>query len=213
MASRAEKRIVKFVFSGQGGPSVMDVTKLAQDVLSLALARGVLSGSLERREEGLRGLLSEIGQVALQQQQDQQTRLGYEGSSRVCQGCGKDQKFVGYRERTLETQLGCLKIKRAYYHCLGCGNGCMPYDQAEGLGPRAVSVSLAKVVVELAEEMPFRKAKATLAVLLNLPCRRCDGTGGGTAGSGEPPGLGGAGGGTAVSGGRWGDGASNRWLA
>jgi hypothetical protein len=166
MASLAEKRIVKFVFSGQGGPSTRDVTKLTQDVLALAKERGMLSGSLERREEALRGLLSEIGQAALQHQQDQQSKLGYEGSSRVCEGCGKDQKFVGHRPRTIETQLGTLRINRAYYHCAACGRGCLPYDKAEGLGPRAVSVSLAKVVVELAEQMPFRRARATLEVLL-----------------------------------------------
>ncbi len=129
----------------------MDVTKLAQDVLSLALDQGVLSGSLERREEGLRGLLSEIGPVALQQQQDQQTRLGYEGSSRVCQGCGKDQKFVGYRERTLETQLGCLEDQTHTITAWAAGTDACPMTRRRVWGLRAVSVSLAKVVVELAE--------------------------------------------------------------
>ena len=96
---------------------------------------GGLSGSFGKAGGGIAWIaVAEIGQVALQQQQDQQTRLGYEGSSRVCQGYGKDQKFVGYRERALETQLGCLKIKRAYYHCLGCGNGCMPYELGGGFG-------------------------------------------------------------------------------
>jgi hypothetical protein len=42
----------------------------------------------------------------------------------------------------------------------------VPFDQAQGLGPRHVSVPLAQVVVELADTLPFRVAEAKLKVLL-----------------------------------------------
>src|SRR4051794_38944394 len=54
--------------------------------------------------------------------------LGYEGSSRAC-ACGRDQKFVAHRPRTLATLLGQVTLERAYYHCPRCGSSCCPYDQ------------------------------------------------------------------------------------
>jgi hypothetical protein len=143
----------------------MDSSKLAQDVLAVAGEAGVFSGDLEKSEERLRDFLGRLGCEALQMHLDGQKKLGYEGSSRAC-GCGRDQKFVGYRRRVIETLFGPVHFARAYYHCGGCGSGHVPYDQSQGLGRRAVSVALAKLAVEVARDMSFAKAQEKLSVLL-----------------------------------------------
>jgi hypothetical protein len=143
----------------------MDLSKLAQDVLAYAGQEKELGSDLSEVEKRLREVLCRIGQQAFQIHLDQNTRRGYEGSRRAC-ACGGGQKFVGHRPRTIETLFGSVRFTRAYYHCRGCGNGTAPFDQAQGLGPRHVSVPLAQVVAELADTLPFRSAQAKLEVLL-----------------------------------------------
>ena len=143
----------------------MDLSRLAQDVLALAGERGVLAEDWGQLEKNLLELLMEVGKAAMQMHADGNTKRGYEGSSRVC-GCGQDQKFVGHRTRTIEGLFGELTYTRAYYHCRGCGQGICPFDQAQGLGSRHVSVALAQAAVGLAEAMPFRQAVDKLQALL-----------------------------------------------
>jgi hypothetical protein len=143
----------------------MDFSKLAQDVLANADASGILSEDLAKTEEGMREFLGRLGQAVLQLHIDAQKQLGYEGSSRTC-SCPQEQRFVGYRTRTLETLFGPLAISRAYYHCGACGCSQVPFDCAQGLGTRAVSVALGKLTVELSRDMSYAKAQEKLSVLL-----------------------------------------------
>jgi hypothetical protein len=143
----------------------MDFSKLAQDVLAYAGQERGLGPTLADAERRLREVLGQLGQVALQLHAAQDQRRGYAGASRACP-CGSQQKFVGYRPRTIETLLGTVSFTRAYYHCRDCGASCVPLDQAEGLGRLQVSVPLAQVVVELTDTLPFGQAQAKLSVLL-----------------------------------------------
>jgi len=145
----------------------MDLSKLAQDVLAYAGEESELSSNLAEVETRLRGLLCQIGQKALQLHLDQNKKRGYEGASRVC-GCGERQKFMGHRSRTLQTLWGTVNFTRAYYHCRHCKQGFAPFDAAQGLGSRQVSVPLAQAVVELADTLPFRTACAKLQALLGI---------------------------------------------
>jgi hypothetical protein len=91
-----------------------------------------------------------------------QHALGYEGSSRACDACDEDQKFVAHRPRTLSTLMGQVAIRRAYYHCEQCGASCCPYDQRVGLGAGHESVGLAKAMALLAAMDPFIPAATVL---------------------------------------------------
>jgi len=131
----------------------MDVTTVAQDVLALIAAEGVfLSDDLTELERGVRDAVLRIGAKAVELHLAGKP-LGYEGSSRACDGpdCKHDQKFVGHRPRTLGTLMGQVTIKRAYYHCKHCGESCCPYDQSVGLGAGHESVALAKAATLLYE--------------------------------------------------------------
>jgi hypothetical protein len=143
----------------------MDISKLAQDVLAFAGGGRELSSDLAEAEKQLRESLRQIGQKAFQIHLDRDIKRGYEGSSRAC-GCGESQKFMGHRRRTIETLFGTASFTRAYYHCPGCGSSWVPFDQAQGLGSRHVSVPLAQGVAELAETLPFQSACSKLRVLL-----------------------------------------------
>jgi Uncharacterised protein family (UPF0236) len=146
----------------------MDITTVAQDVLSLVMVEnGELPADLAVAERLIRAQVEKVGRVALQGHLDQHPTLGYQGVRREC-SCGQSQRFVNHRPRTIKTVLGEVKAHRAYYHCASCGQGCVPYDQAVGLGSMAVSPGLAKMACELSVDLPFERAAKKLTALTGL---------------------------------------------
>src|SRR6185436_14255393 len=90
----------------------MDSTTVAQDVLALIAAEGVLlSDDLTEVERVVRDAVLGVGARAIELHLAGK-QLGYEGSSRACDGpgCKHDQKFVGHRPRTLGTLMGQVTI-------------------------------------------------------------------------------------------------------
>jgi uncharacterized protein UPF0236 len=146
----------------------MDITTTAQDVLKLILADGQsLPMDVNQAEKIILDKTRQIGQAALQLHLGDQKKLGYEGSSRACP-CGANQKFVGYRPRTLATLLGSVSYQRAYYHCRRCGESCCPYDREAKLGNCQVSLNLAKAATLLAVQDPFSPSAAVLEELTGV---------------------------------------------
>jgi len=146
----------------------MDVTTIAQDVLELIQTReGGMGTDLGEAERRIKAQLEQIGKAALQWHMDQHAPLGYQGSRRACP-CGQKQRFVEHRPRTVQTTLGTVTMRRAYYHCRSCGTGAVPYDQQAGLGSMAVSPGLAKRACALSIDLPFAKAAQKLAELTGL---------------------------------------------
>ena len=47
---------------------------------------------------------------------------------RVDCGSGHQAAFVSYREKTIDTALGPVTVRRAWYHCATCGHGLAPRD-------------------------------------------------------------------------------------
>lgn len=144
---------------------MIDFNKVVEEVLALARERSVFTDDLASSEENLLEFMRQIGQAVQQRHMQQQPGLGYDKSSRPC-ACGQPQKFVSHRSKTFQTLLGSLELNRAYYHCSHCHQGCVPYDQVQGLGSRGVSVPLAKRVVELTCDIPFGKSQRKLQSLL-----------------------------------------------
>jgi hypothetical protein len=146
----------------------MDITTAAQDVLQLIAAEGQsLPVDVNQAEKMIRDKVQQIGQAALQLHLAQQKKLGYEGSSRACD-CGDNQKFVGYRSRTLATLLGPVSYRRAYYRCGHCGRGCCPYDQEAKLGDCQVSLNLARAATLLGVNDPFSPSAQVLHELTGV---------------------------------------------
>ena len=142
----------------------MDLTTVARSLLDLVSAE---AASLTEDVNGLEAVLREQAlRVAARAAEVHLAGrpLGYEGSSRACPtpGCGCNQRFVGYRPRTLATLVGQVTIGRAYYHCPHCGSSCCPYDEGCGLGAGQESVGLAKAAALVGVMDPFAPAADVL---------------------------------------------------
>lgn len=128
---------------------------MAQDALSFLLEanNGTLPEDFGELERLVGQMMREAGARAMELHLAGK-KLGYEGCRRPCP-CGRWQKFVTHRPRTLATVLGAVCYQRAYYHCARCGKGCCPYDRACGLCSAQVSEDLAQGASLLAVHDPF----------------------------------------------------------
>jgi hypothetical protein len=140
----------------------MELNTVARDLLALIQAEGVcLPDDLTRVEQSVREFVLRVGARAVELHLAGK-QLGYEGSSRACEQCGQNQKFVDHRPRTLATLMGQVTIKRAYYHCKHCRASRCPYDEAVGLGTGQESVGLAKAAALVSAVDPFIPAATLL---------------------------------------------------
>ena len=150
----------------------MDLSRIAQEVLDFVSAECVrLSQDVNELEQVFQEQLRRIGSRSIELHLGKQ-RLGYEGSSRAC-SCGRNQRFVGHRSKSVATLLGSVRIRRAYYHCGTCGASSLPYDEGIGLGEGQTSVGLAKAATLLAVHEPFESASR---MLLELTGQRLSGS-------------------------------------
>lgn len=132
----------------------MDDTRIAEEVLGYLLAEGVgLSEDLTQLEPVVLERMRQIGARVIELHLANR-RLGYQGSGRPCH-CGRRQRFVEHRPKTLATLLGTVRIRRAYYRCVTCGQSSLPYDEQIGLGEGPESVGLAKAATLLGVHEPF----------------------------------------------------------
>ena len=92
---------------------------------------------------------------------------GYRGARVEC-GAGHQAEFVSYRAKTIDTVLGPVDVRRAYYHCPGCGHGVVPRDAELGVGRASMSPGLAKMTARAAAAVPFAKAGHLLAGLAGI---------------------------------------------
>lgn len=138
----------------------MNLTEIAEAVLGFCAQDGVLlTDDLTQVEDAVLGVVRRIGARAVEVQLGRQT-LGYEGAQRPC-GCGRRQRFVGHRPKTIATQMGVIGIRRAYYHCGHCRRSALPYDQRIGLGAGPESVGLAQAATLLGVQDTFANAAVT----------------------------------------------------
>jgi len=111
----------------------MNLTEIAEAVLGFCAQDGILLlDDLTQVEEAVLGVVRRIGAKAVEVHLGRQ-KLGYEGARRPC-ACGRTQRFVEHRPKTIATQMGVIRIRRAYYHCGHCRRSALPYDQRVGLG-------------------------------------------------------------------------------
>lgn len=92
---------------------------------------------------------------------------GYRGPRADC-GAGHDAEFVSYRVKTLDTVLGPVRLRRAWYHCAACGHGLAPRDAELGTARGSMSPGLAKMTARAATAVPFAKAAGLLAELAGV---------------------------------------------
>jgi len=87
---------------------------------------------------------------------------GKAGPHRPC-ACGGTATFEGYRPKGMQTVVGWLTIRRAYYACAACGHGHCPLDAVLGLARDSLRPGVRRLVGHLGALLPFAAAAQTLA--------------------------------------------------
>jgi hypothetical protein len=64
----------------------------------------------------------------------------------TCPKCQQSAQFKGHRPKTVQSLLGCVHLRRGYYHCGLCGTGLFPFDDDAGLGPHRLTPGAERVV-------------------------------------------------------------------
>jgi hypothetical protein len=93
---------------------------------------------------------------------------GHHGQAVAC-GAGHQAGFVSYRDKAVDTVLGPVSIRRAWYHCRQCGHGLAPRDADLGVAGQAMSPGLRKMAARAAAAVPFAKAAALVGELAGIP--------------------------------------------
>jgi hypothetical protein len=116
-------------------------------------------------ELAVREAMLQIGGSLLEQLLS--TQDGHTGQRVDC-GHGHQAEFVGYRDKNLDTVLGRIRLRRAYYHCRACQRGIVPRDDELGVAGRSLSPGLRRMVARAAAVEPFAGAADLLADLAGI---------------------------------------------
>ena len=116
-------------------------------------------------ELAIRTAMTALGASLLQQLLAADT--GHRGPRIDC-GAGHCAEFVGYRDKHLDTVLGRITLRRAYYHCAACRRGDAPRDDDLGVTGASLSPGLRRMVARAGAAEPFATAADLLAELAGI---------------------------------------------
>jgi hypothetical protein len=87
----------------------------------------------------------------------------------VCPRCRADARCIAVRVKRIDSLLGPLRIRRHYYHCGGCHQGCFPRDHRLGLGRAHLTPAASEVASIAGVQTSFaQSAEVTLHKLCGL---------------------------------------------
>jgi len=92
---------------------------------------------------------------------------GYAGPRADC-GCGHRAQVVSHRDKAVDTVLGRVAIRRAWYHCTACGHGFAPRDVHLGIAGQGMSAGLRKMCARAAAAVPFAAAARLVSELAGI---------------------------------------------
>jgi Transposase IS116/IS110/IS902 family len=127
---------------------------------SLAAGAGI-----EQAELALREGLTQLGCQLLEP--PLAADPGYAGPRAKC-GAGHQGRFAGYRDKVVDTVLGPVRIRRAWYHCAQCGHGFAPRDAGLGVAGQGMSPGLRKMTARAAAAVPFAAAAKLVGELAGI---------------------------------------------
>jgi hypothetical protein len=87
---------------------------------------------------------------------------GKAGARRPCP-CGAHARCEGYRAKGVQTVVGWITVRRAYYACAACGQGHCPLDGVLGLARDSLSPGVRRLACRFGALLPFAEAAASLA--------------------------------------------------
>jgi Uncharacterised protein family (UPF0236) len=130
------------------------------DRLAAVAARSAAGGAqLGALETAIRAAVTRLGASLLEDLLALDP--GYRGPAIAC-GAGHMARFVSYRDKAIDTVLGPVTVRRAYYHCRECRHGVVPRDRELGTECASLSPGLRSMTAHAATVVPFAKATALL---------------------------------------------------
>jgi hypothetical protein len=98
---------------------------------------------------------------------------GYRGPAVAC-GNGHEATFAGYRGKVIDTVVGEVRLRRAWYHCARCkrgrkhGRGLAPRDAELDVAGQSMSPGLAAMAAMAGAAVPFGRAARLLEGLAGI---------------------------------------------
>jgi uncharacterized coiled-coil protein SlyX len=83
----------------------------------------------------------------------------------LCPQCGQILAARGPAERTVETLVGAIRLRRPYFYSERCQLGTAPLDEALQLTGRRKQPDVQKAAVQLTKEVPYRSRSQYLRQL------------------------------------------------
>ena len=92
---------------------------------------------------------------------------GYKGASIGCV-CGRRQKYMNDRERSVVSLLGVFRFKRAYYWCGECSESSAPLDDAFSIAHTRFSPAVRNAVSLMGAEVAFGRGAMLMEELTGI---------------------------------------------
>jgi hypothetical protein len=92
---------------------------------------------------------------------------GYGGPRIPCRNAHR-AAFVEYRAKQVLTVLGSVAVRRAYYHCAGCGDGVIPKDEALDIVGTSFSPGVRRMMGRVGAKESFDEGRADLDELAGV---------------------------------------------
>lgn len=121
---------------------------------------------MEALETAIRSSMHHVGGVMLEKLINSDGG-DYRGVSIPCSCKGKAE-FVEYRDKGVTTMLSPVNVKRAYYHCSGCGRGQLPKDSDLDIVRTSFSPGVRRMMGRVGSKESFDEGRKDLEVLAGI---------------------------------------------
>lgn len=125
--------------------------------------------TLEQLTQAVLALRQELTQAVTEGLVEQMHRAVVEQRTAVCPQCGQILSARGPAERTVETLVGAIRLRRPYFYCERCQLGTAPLDGMLQLTGRRKQPDVQKAAVQLTKEVPYETACELFQELTGLP--------------------------------------------
>jgi hypothetical protein len=125
--------------------------------------------TLEELTQAVLALRQELTQAVTEGLVEQAHRAALEQRTAVCPQCGQTLSARVPQERTVETLVGAIRLRRPYFYCERCQRGSAPLDAALELTERRKQPDVQKAAVKLTKEVPYETACELFEELTGLP--------------------------------------------
>jgi hypothetical protein len=109
--------------------------------------------TLEQLTQAVFALRQEWTQAVTEGLMEQAHWVAREQRTAACPQCGQTMSARGAQERTVETLVGAIRLRRSYFYCERCQLGTTPLDEALQLTERRKQPDVQRAAVPLTKEL------------------------------------------------------------